>query len=316
MIQKAITGQAAPADAVAEARRGLRLPTAVRRQQDARWRRLSRRRITAAGDCSMKIASVRALPLVAPLDIESQRTALGGRSQAALVLVEVTTDDGVVGYGEALARYSLRSYVSIIEDLLAPIVVGQNPFEVERLWQRMVRVITGKAGGMLLEAIAAVDIALWDIMGKAAGSRSIILLGSMGRDRIEAYASSISWASDEVAAAQTRQAVAQGFRMIKVKVGPPVERAHCARTARPRDRRQLTSSFRPTAIAPSISMTPCAWRADLPTSTTTGSRNRSSSRTSTAITGCARKFRSASPQARASTHATAAAISLPAARSE
>ena len=117
----------------------------------------------------MKIASVRALPLVAPLDIESQRTALGARPQAALVLVEVTTDDGVVGYGEALARYSLRSYVSIIEDLLAPIVVGQNPFEVERLWQRMVRVITGKAGGMLIEAVAAVDIALWDIMGKSAG---------------------------------------------------------------------------------------------------------------------------------------------------
>ena len=93
----------------------------------------------------MKIAKVEALPLVAPLDVESQRTALGGRAQAALVLVVVTTDDGIVGYGEALARYSLRSYVSIIEDLLAPIVVGQNPFEVERLWQAMSRVFTGKA---------------------------------------------------------------------------------------------------------------------------------------------------------------------------
>lgn len=173
----------------------------------------------------MKIASVKALPLVAPLDVESQRTALGGRPQAALVLVEVRTDDGIVGYGEALARYSLRSYVSIIEDLLTPIVIGQNPFEVERLWQRMVRVITGKAGGMLLEAVAAVDIALWDIMGKAVNQPVHHLLGSMGRDRIEAYASSISWSSDEVAIAQTRQVAAQGFRMIKVKIGPPVEKA-------------------------------------------------------------------------------------------
>ena len=173
----------------------------------------------------MKVTSVRALPLVAPLDVESQRTALGGRPQAALVLVEVRTDDGLIGYGEALARYSLRSYVSLIDDLLAPIVLGQNPFEVERLWQNMLRVMTGKAGGIMLEALAAVDIALWDIMGKAAGQPVHYLLGSMGRDCIEAYASSISWASDEIAAAQTRQAASQGFGMIKVKVGPPVEKA-------------------------------------------------------------------------------------------
>jgi galactonate dehydratase len=173
----------------------------------------------------MKIASVEAVPLVAPLDVESQRTALGGRPEAALVLVIVRTDDGIVGYGEALARYSLRSYVAIIEDLLAPIVVGQNPFEVERLWQKMFRVFTGKAGGVLLEAVAAVDIALWDIMGKAAGQPLHHLLGSMGRDRIAAYASSISWASDETATRQTEAVVAAGFRMIKVKIGPSVAKA-------------------------------------------------------------------------------------------
>ena len=173
----------------------------------------------------MKIARVRALPLAAPLDVESQRTALGGRAQAALVLVEVTTDDGIVGYGEALARYSLRSYVAIIEDLLAAIVLGQDPFEVERLWQRMFRVFTGKAGGVLMEAVAAVDIALWDVMGKALGQPLHRLLGSMGRAEIEAYASSISWASDEVATRQTEAALAQGFPIIKVKIGPPVGKA-------------------------------------------------------------------------------------------
>ena len=57
----------------------------------------------------MKIASVKALALKAPLDLEAQKTALGSRAEAALVLVEVTTDDGIVGYGEALARYSLRA---------------------------------------------------------------------------------------------------------------------------------------------------------------------------------------------------------------
>jgi D-galactarolactone cycloisomerase len=173
----------------------------------------------------MKIVSVKALPLVAPLDVEIQKTAIGSRKEAALVLVEVRTDDGLVGYGEALARYSLRSHVSIIEDLLAPIVIGQDPFEVERLWQKMFRVFNGRSGGVLSSAVAAVDIAIWDIMGKAVGQPIHRLLGSLGRDRIPVYASSVSWASDETAIAQTTAAVSSGFAMIKIKIGPPVEKA-------------------------------------------------------------------------------------------
>jgi galactonate dehydratase len=86
-------------------------------------------------------------------------------------------------------------------------------------------VFTGKAGGVLLEALAAVDIALWDIMGKAANQPVHKLLGSMGRDRIEAYASSISWGADETAIAQTEQVVAQGFSLVKIKLGPPLDKA-------------------------------------------------------------------------------------------
>jgi len=173
----------------------------------------------------MKIASLKAIPLIAPLDTEIQKTALGSRSQAALILVELRTDDGIVGYGEALVRVSLRSFVSLIEDLLAPIVLGQDPFEVERLWQKMLRVFAGRTGGIFLSAVAAVDIAIWDIMGKAVGQPVHRLLGSTGRDRIPVYASSISWASDETAIAQTNDAVSRGFSLIKIKIGPPVEKA-------------------------------------------------------------------------------------------
>ena len=176
----------------------------------------------------MKIASVRAIPLVAPLDAEVQKTAIGSRSQAALVLVEIRTDDGIIGYGEALARYSLRSFVTVIEDVLAPVVVGQDPFEVERLWQKMFRAFTGRTGGMVHTALSAIDIALWDIMGNATGQPVHRLLGSMGRDRIPAYASSVSWASDDTAIAQTEAAVRRGFSMIKIKIGPPVEKALAA----------------------------------------------------------------------------------------
>jgi L-alanine-DL-glutamate epimerase-like enolase superfamily enzyme len=177
------------------------------------------------GKTLMKISSVRAIPLEAPLDPKSQVTAFGPRLKAGLVLVEIETEDGIRGYGEALARYSLRSYVSLIEDILAPRLVGRNPFDVEGLWQSMLRSITGKAGGLLLEAIAACDIALWDIMGKACGQPLHRMLGSMGREQVQAYASSISWDVDAIAVTQAERAVENGFSMIKIKIGAPAERA-------------------------------------------------------------------------------------------
>jgi len=173
----------------------------------------------------MKIAFVRAIPLEAPFDPHEMVTALGVRHKAALVLVEVGTDTGLVGHGEALARFSLRSYVGVIEDVLAPRLVGRDPFTVEALWQDMFRVFSGRAGGIHMEALAACDMAIWDVMGKATGLPVHKLLGSCGRERVRAYASSISWGDDDIAAAQTERALAAGFDAIKIKIGPPVERA-------------------------------------------------------------------------------------------
>lgn len=171
------------------------------------------------------IDSVRAYALEAPLDPRLQVTAFGPRAKASAMIVEITTKDGVVGYGEALARYSLRAYVALVEDLLAPRLVGRNPFHVEGLWQEMLRVVTGRSGGILMEAIAACDIALWDIMGKVTGQPVHHLLGSTGRTHLAAYASSITWGEDDIAAAQVEEALAAGFRSIKIKIGHPIERA-------------------------------------------------------------------------------------------
>jgi L-alanine-DL-glutamate epimerase-like enolase superfamily enzyme len=79
--------------------------------------------------------------------------------------------------------------------------------------------LTGRAGGMLVESIAGVDIALWDIMGKVAGLPVHRLLGGAGRRQILAYASSINWGDDARAEAETRDCLARGFRAIKVKIG-------------------------------------------------------------------------------------------------
>jgi L-alanine-DL-glutamate epimerase-like enolase superfamily enzyme len=85
--------------------------------------------------------------------------------------------------------------------------------------------VTGRLGGMLVECIAGVDIALWDLAGKAAGLPVWRLLGGMGRRHVTAYASSINWADDARVEAEVASALQRGFRQIKVKIGAPAARA-------------------------------------------------------------------------------------------
>ena len=78
---------------------------------------------------------------------------------------------------------------------------------------------------MLIESIAGIDIALWDLAGKAAGLPVAKLLGGMGRTEIPAYASSINWLDDATVEKEVAAAVAAGFKRIKVKTGMPVAAA-------------------------------------------------------------------------------------------
>jgi len=173
----------------------------------------------------MRITEVIAYPLTAPMDPDALATAFGKFSTTSLLVVEIRTDTGLVGWGEGLARYAPTAHAEIVERLLRPILVGEDPTAIERLWQRMFRVYTGKSGGVLIEALAACDIALWDILGKAAGLPLHQLLGGTGRQAVPAYASSVSWAGDEVAGPQAQDYVRRGFRMMKVKIGAPLDRA-------------------------------------------------------------------------------------------
>jgi galactonate dehydratase len=93
------------------------------------------------------------------------------------------------------------------------------------LWRKMRGSLTGRPGGQLVEAISALDIALWDVAGKISGEPVHRLLGGMGRTRVKAYASSINWLDDATVEAEVASAVALGFREIKVKLGRPVKDA-------------------------------------------------------------------------------------------
>jgi galactonate dehydratase len=172
----------------------------------------------------LTISGVRAIPLTAQMQAGT-RTSQGAFDAVSIVLVEVRTADGILGYGECLGRFGARAYAELINEVFAPRLLGQSAFDIRRLWQQMRASLTGRAGGMLVEAIAGVDIALWDVVGKALGQPVHRLLGGIGRTQVDCYASSVNWASLEVMEAQARQVVAMGFKAIKIKLGQPVARA-------------------------------------------------------------------------------------------
>ena len=139
------------------------------------------------------------------------------------LLVEVETDDGVVGLGEA-AHFGgpMASTAQVIEHELKPYLVGEDPGEIERLWERMHRRAYKHArGGIVIAAISGIDIALWDLRGKMANMPVWRLLGGY-RKRVPAYATGGFYAEGKgvtelVAEMQTY--VAAGFRAVKMKVG-------------------------------------------------------------------------------------------------
>ena len=166
---------------------------------------------------TLTISSIVAIPLQAQMEAGT-RTAQGVYDHVSIVLVEIKTADGITGYGECLARFGARAYASFINEVLAPKLLGGNAFDIRRHWQTMRAALSGRAGGMLIEALAGVDIALWDVVGKALGQPVHRLLGGVGRTQVDCYASSINWADLQTMRQQTEAVLAMGFKAIKVKL--------------------------------------------------------------------------------------------------
>ncbi|WMS42246.1 mandelate racemase/muconate lactonizing enzyme family protein [Acuticoccus sp. MNP-M23] len=187
---------------------------------------------TAAGPIT--ITDVIAHPLTQTLP-KPTITSWGTYSEVSMVLVEVRTDAGITGVGETLGRFAPRAYAEIVETLLKPRLVGREATDIAAHWNTMRRALSGRAGGMLIEAIAGVDIALWDILGKAAGMPIATLLGGTGRRQIDVYAAAVNWLDDGAADAELDRYLERGFNRIKVKMARPVTQA-CRRIERIRAR--------------------------------------------------------------------------------
>lgn len=133
-------------------------------------------------------------------------------------VVEIETDAGLVGIGNvALAP---RIAKAIIDQYLAPLVIGHDPFDYEYLWQRMYR-STHAWGrrGIGMAAISGIDIALWDLMGKATGKPVFKLLGGRTKEKIPVYASKLYRTDLAAMQQEAKTYLDQGFTAFKMRFG-------------------------------------------------------------------------------------------------
>ncbi|MBI3146085.1 MAG: L-rhamnonate dehydratase [Pseudogulbenkiania sp.] len=133
-------------------------------------------------------------------------------------VVEIETDTGLVGIGNvALAP---RIAKQIIDLYLAPLVIGQDPFDYEYLWQRMYRSThTWGRKGIGMAAISAVDIAIWDLMGKAVNKPVFKLLGGRTKEKIPCYASKLYHTDLAEMQREAQGYMDQGFKAVKMRFG-------------------------------------------------------------------------------------------------
>ncbi len=170
----------------------------------------------------MRIRKVRTIPLEYPLPRPVFDANYIMATKPAL-LVEVETNEGLIGLGEA-AHFGgpLRSTQAVIEGELREHLLGEDPGEIERLWERMhQRAYKHARGGLLIAAMSGIDIALWDLRGKMAGMPLWRLLGGHRR-RVQAYATGGFYAEGKGIPELRDEMTAycqHGFRAVKMKVG-------------------------------------------------------------------------------------------------
>ncbi|TMH06975.1 MAG: mandelate racemase/muconate lactonizing enzyme family protein, partial [Betaproteobacteria bacterium] len=132
-------------------------------------------------------------------------------------LIKITASDGTVGWGETYGIVAPQAVVAIVSDVLSPLLIGREPVDIPAIWDDLYALmrVRGHWGGFYTDAIAGVDIAMWDLAGKVAGKPVVELLGGARRTHIPAYASGLprSTLTERVSLAQ--ELVAQGFRAIK-----------------------------------------------------------------------------------------------------
>ncbi len=144
----------------------------------------------------------------------------GGRKW---LFIKLATDEGIVGLGERVTGgvAALGSQIALLNELCDEFVIGQNPFHIERIWQRMFSIPHDFRHPSMARtpAMSAIEMALWDIVGKATNQPIYNLLGGQYQEKLRAYAYMPSeglWEHPEKAADVAHQLLAEGYSACKI----------------------------------------------------------------------------------------------------
>ena len=172
----------------------------------------------------MRIARLETHVLEAKLDRPIQ-FGIGPFGAFTATIVEITTDDGITGIGECIARKAPRVTDTVLRDLLWPVIEGRDPQDVGGLWDDMFRQLRGWGHyrGLVQEAMSGVDQAVWEIHAQRQGLPLYKALAGAGRSSVPVYASSVYIADLGQMAKETEEQVRKGHRALKVKIGRSAE---------------------------------------------------------------------------------------------
>jgi L-alanine-DL-glutamate epimerase-like enolase superfamily enzyme len=145
----------------------------------------------------------------------------GSYSTFKAMVVAITTDDGITGWGECIARRAPKVLDTVVRDLLWPVVNGRDPHDVEGLWDEMFTLLRpwGHYRGFVQEGMSGIDQALWDILAQSQGIPLYKALGGAGRASVPVYGSKVYTADPAAMAKQAKEKVDGGHVAIKIQLG-------------------------------------------------------------------------------------------------
>ena len=204
----------------------------------------------------MKITAVEACWTRIPSDMGGKPATTGGLNWQSMntVWLRIVTDQGLEGWGEAFGHASAATTMAVLDTQLAPAILGQDARDIGGLRQRLSRAFHGfgRNGGHVF-ALSALDIALWDIAGKAAGLPLWRLFGATPVTQLTSYASLLRYGEASMVAAACERAIACGYRDIKLhEITVPEVRA--ARQAIGPDARLMVDTNCPWTVWQAIDM--------------------------------------------------------------
>jgi L-alanine-DL-glutamate epimerase-like enolase superfamily enzyme len=168
----------------------------------------------------MKITRVESIVITVPMVVDPAAIPMqGGRPRTSIdmLLVRVDTDAGITGWGEAFGHRIFPATRAALDTLLGPMCVGRDATQIAALNEDLQRALHGVGrNGPTVYALSGIDIALWDLAGKAAGLPLYRLLGGSARTDLPTYASLLRYGAAAAVARYTEQALSRGYRRIKL----------------------------------------------------------------------------------------------------